>query len=147
MSVDRLRAHLQTGFPWHAPEVLRAPCPADEWWSALLAILARAVQRVSGVGDMEARRLVTGVRAAFLDAKAWHMFDDVRPTLERLRDRGWQHIVLSNHVPELASLICDLGLGDLITAVHGSGCTGAEKPIRGPSRRCSPSIPPRVPAG
>ena len=65
---------------------------------------------------------------AFLEAKGWHVFDDVRPALEELRDRGWTHVVLSNHVPELTALIDALGLGALITAVHCSGCTGVEKP-------------------
>jgi putative hydrolase of the HAD superfamily len=107
MTAERLRPHLQSGFPWHTPEVVRAPCSAEEWWRGLLPVLARAVQRASGVGDVEARRLVAGARAAYLDAKRWQVFDDV---------------------PELAALIDALGLGDLITAVHCSGCTGVEKP-------------------
>ena len=128
MTAERLRPHLQSGVAWHTPEVVRAPCSAEKWWRGLLPVLARAVQRASGVGDVEARRLVAGARAAYLDAKRWQVFDDVRPTLEQLRDRGWTHIVLSNHIPELAALIDALGLGDLITAVHCSGCTGVEKP-------------------
>jgi putative hydrolase of the HAD superfamily len=127
---ERLRPHLQSGFPWHAPDVLRQPCSADQWWSELLPVLARAVQAATGVEAPEARRLVQGVRAAYTDAKGWQVFDDVLPTLARLRDRGWRHIVLSNHVPELPQLIEALGLSGFITAVYCSACTGVEKPHR-----------------
>ena len=128
LTVDRLRPHLQSGFPWHTPEVVREPCSAEQWWGELLPVLARAVQRASGVDDFEARRLVDGVRDAYVDAKSWVVFDDVRPALERLGDRGWEHIVLSNHVPELPRLMDALDLRDLITAVRCSAHTGVEKP-------------------
>jgi putative hydrolase of the HAD superfamily len=130
MTPDRLRPHLQSGFPWHVPDVVRQPCSADQWWSELLSVLARAVQSVAGVEAPEARRLVSGVRAAYTDAKGWQVFDDVLPALARLRDRDWSHIVLSNHVPELPQLVEALGLNEFITAVYCSACTGVEKPHR-----------------
>jgi putative hydrolase of the HAD superfamily len=128
LTADRLRPYLERGFPWHMPEVVREPCSAEQWWGGLLAILARAVRGASGVDEVEARRLVDGVRAAYTDATRWQVFPDVRPALAQLRDRGWNHLVLSNHVPELPSLIEALGLHDWITAVRCSACTGAEKP-------------------
>ncbi len=130
LTPDRLRPHLQSGSPWHAPDVVRQPCSADQWWSALLPALARAVQSAAGVEAPEARRLVTGVRTVYTDAKGWQMFADVLPALARLCDHGWSHIVLSNHVPELPQLVEDLGLSDFITAVYCSACTGVEKPHR-----------------
>ena len=128
LTTDRLRPHLQSGFPWHAPEVVRAPCSADQWWDDLLPVLARALQRAADLDETESRRLVEGVRAAYLDATRWQVFDDVRPALWRLRERGWKHLVLSNHVPELSALIEALGLHDLISDVRCSACTGVEKP-------------------
>jgi putative hydrolase of the HAD superfamily len=128
LTADRLQPHLQTGFPWHTPEVVRDPGSAEQWWSHLFTVLTRAVQRASDVDDAEAHRLVRGVRATYVDAKRWHVFDDVRPALERLRERGWKHIVLSNHVPELPELIEGLDLHDLISDVRCSAHTGVEKP-------------------
>jgi putative hydrolase of the HAD superfamily len=130
MTPERLRPHLQSGFPWHTPEVVRKPCSSDEWWSELWPVLARAVQFAAGLDESEARRLVTGVRAAYTDAKYWQVFDDVLPALARLRDSGWSHIVLSNHVPELPRLVEAMGLNDLVTAIYSSACTGVEKPHR-----------------
>ncbi len=128
LAPELVRPHIQSGFPWHTPDVVRRPCSPDDWWRQLLPVLASAVQHAAGIDESEARRLAAGVRSAYTDAKGWQVFDDVRPALEQLRDRGWQHIVLSNHVPELPGLIEALGLNDLISAVHSSGCIGVEKP-------------------
>jgi putative hydrolase of the HAD superfamily len=144
---ERLRPHLQSGFPWHAPDVVRQPCSADQWWSELLPVLARAVQSATGVEAPEARRLVTEVRAAYTDAKSWQGFDDVWPALARLRDRGWRHIVLSNHVPELPQLVEALGLRGFITAVTAPPARAWRSPIGRRSRRGSPGIPKRRAVG
>jgi putative hydrolase of the HAD superfamily len=97
----RLRPHLKSGFPGHAPDVVRQPCPADQWWRALLPALARAVPSAAGLDAPDARRLVTGVRAAYTDAQGWQLFDDGLPARACLRDRGGRHSVLSHHAPEL----------------------------------------------
>jgi putative hydrolase of the HAD superfamily len=131
LTADRLGPHLQRGFPWHTPEIVREPCSAERWWGDLLPVLAAAVQRATGIDAAEARRLVAGVRSAYTDARGWRVFPDVRPALERLRGHGWTHLVLSNHVPELPDLVDGLGLSDVIAAVHCSGRTGVEKPHPG----------------
>jgi KaiC/GvpD/RAD55 family RecA-like ATPase len=48
--------------------------------------------------------------------------------LQRLAAVGWRHIVLSNHVPELASIVAGVGLGYLVETVLSSARTGYEKP-------------------
>jgi putative hydrolase of the HAD superfamily len=49
-------------------------------------------------------------------------------TLGSLREEGWEHVVLSNHVPELDEIIRCLGLHELVSAVVNSAVTGYEKP-------------------
>ena len=130
MTPARLRPYLQSGFPWHTPDVVRPLCSADQWWDDLLPVLAAAVQAATGLDRIESRRLANGVRTAYTDADGWRLFDDAVPVLTTLRDRGWGHIVLSNHMPELPQLVTALGLGDLILEVYSSGRTGVEKPHR-----------------
>lgn len=130
ITADRLRPYLQQGFPWHTPEVVRRPGSEDDWWDALLPLLAGALQAGAGFPEHEARRLAGSVRALYTDPRSWQVFGDVRPVLGRLRARGWRHLVLSNHVPELPRLVEALGLGDLVVGVYCSGRTGAEKPHR-----------------
>jgi FMN phosphatase YigB (HAD superfamily) len=48
--------------------------------------------------------------------------------LSKLRERGWRHVVLSNHVPELGAIITHLGLDLLVEATVNSAQTGYEKP-------------------
>ena len=43
----------------------------------------------------------------------------------------WKHVILSNHVPELPSLVHGLGLSPLIHRVVNSAETGFEKPHTG----------------
>ena len=64
---DLIRPHLQTGFPWHTPDVVLAPCAADDWWRQLLPVLTSAVQHATGVDESEAQRLATDVRVHGLD--------------------------------------------------------------------------------
>jgi FMN phosphatase YigB (HAD superfamily) len=45
-----------------------------------------------------------------------------------LRVLGWRHAILSNHVPELPSMVSGLGLSHLIDVVFTSAATGYEKP-------------------
>jgi len=127
---DDIRPHLQSGFPWHTPDVVRDPCSADEWWSVLSPVFAGAFRAGARVDDDEAQRLAQAVRAVYTDPRRWRLFDDVRPALSALRARGWRHIVLSNHVPELPRIIENLGLHDLIDALFCSADIGAEKPHR-----------------
>ena len=128
VTADCLRPYLQTGFPWHSPDVVRSPASAEQWWEELLPVLARAFHLGAGLHEPEARRLAKRVRAEYTKAKSWRLFDDTLPVLRELRDRGWRHIVLSDHVPELADLVDDLGLSEFFVAVYCSGRTGAEKP-------------------
>jgi len=123
-----LRPHLQRGFPWHTPEIVRSPGSEEQWWDDLLPVLVGALRSGAGLEESEARRLAENVRARYTDPRHWKVFQDVPPVLGQLRDRGWRHILLSNHVPELPQLVDALGLGDFFVAVYCSGRTGAEKP-------------------
>jgi putative hydrolase of the HAD superfamily len=78
-------------------------------------------------GDTSAR-LADAARRRYVDPSTFRLFDDARPALERLAAGGWRHIVLSNHVPELESIVDGVGLGDLVEAVLSSAQTGYEKP-------------------
>ena len=45
-----------------------------------------------------------------------------------MKSEGYRMIILSNHVPELPQIVCDLGLTDAFEAVLGSAQTAVEKP-------------------
>lgn len=131
---DQLRPHLQSGFPWHRPDQphpeIRTP---KQWWESLLPVFEAAFQRV-GVDCASARCLARKVRHKYTDPGRWRLFDDVLPTLDGLSARGWTHVLLSNHVPELSDgtgiidIIGHLGLRSRLARVFNSAESGYEKP-------------------
>jgi putative hydrolase of the HAD superfamily len=125
---EDIRPHIQTGFPWHEPAIRRpSGCSPDEWWKALEPVFFRAFLAV-GLAPPLAENLAGDVRKFYVDAVNWSLFDDSRPVLERLSRKGWKHVILSNHVPELSQILDSLGVLPCIDRVFNSAETGVEKP-------------------
>ncbi len=125
---DTLRPHLAHGFPWHTPEIGHPELSTPElWWEALHGTFARAYA-AAGVRAERAPELARLAAAEYVDPTHYRLFEDTRPALEELRARGWCHVVLSNHVPELPDIVSALGLDDLLDAVVTSAVSGYEKP-------------------
>lgn len=124
---DSIRPYLQSGFPWHAPECAHIGQSADEWWEELLPLFARALRGV-GVEAEQARALAREVRSVYADPSGWVRYEDALPTLQALSECGWQHILLTNHIPELPDLLYALGFTSQFAAIFNSAQTGWEKP-------------------
>lgn len=124
---EEVRHYLQSGFPWHAPENAHPGLSSNEWWDDLQPVFARAF-RALGIQNGETYTLARQVRQAYLDPHAWQRYNDVLPALEVLSARGWKHILLSNHVPELPILMEQMGLTSYFIAQFNSAQTGYEKP-------------------
>jgi putative hydrolase of the HAD superfamily len=128
VSLDQLRPYLQSGLPWHSPEVPHPDLvPADRWWDALNPVLVQALQGVGLDPDL-ARHLAPRVRHVYTSPERWRLYDDTIPTLRALSAAGWQHTILSNHVPELPGIVRHLELDDYMDHVLNSAATGYEKP-------------------
>jgi putative hydrolase of the HAD superfamily len=128
VSIERLRTALRGGFPWHAWE---QPHPQlsepGRWWELVERRVAAAFEEVWPGGDSAA--MASALRERYLDVSVgWQLFEDTEPALRSLSARGWRHVVLSNHVPELHGLIDGLGLAPHLDEVFSSGLTGYEKP-------------------
>ncbi len=126
-AVEQIRPYLQSGFPWHAPECEHAGLSADEWWLDQLPVFLRAY-RSAGVDAAAARALAQKVRPVYLRLAKWRRFPDSLAALEQLSAAGWQHVLLTNHVPELPSILDHLELAAHFQAVFNSAETGWEKP-------------------
>jgi putative hydrolase of the HAD superfamily len=123
-----LEPGLSRGWPWHD---WQKPHPElsdpDRWWDHLGGLLGGALEG-AGVGNPLAARVLVGVRTEYTRLDRWVVFPDAIPALERLRELGWRHVILSNHCPELPDLVRGLGLWDYFDAVLTSAATGFEKP-------------------
>jgi putative hydrolase of the HAD superfamily len=128
VTTDQLRPYLQEGFPWHVPEHPHTDlATADEWWATLTPLFERAYEGV-GFPPAQAQQLAQEIRSIYLAANRWKRYDDAIPTLESLSADGWTHLILSNHVPELSTLVEQVGLSSNITRTFTSATIGYEKP-------------------
>ena len=123
-----LPAFFRAAFPWRHPET---PHPhlndADAWWPALeptfdLTFLAL------GIDPARADRFSRRVRHYYRAAHRWHLYPDVLPALDALSAEGWQHALLTNHVPDLPEILDSLGITDRFIHIGNSAATGYEKP-------------------
>jgi putative hydrolase of the HAD superfamily len=128
VDIEMVRPFMRLGFPWHNPDRPNPPMrTADAWWDALLPVFEEAFVGCRVPAD-QAAALAAKVRPVYTDLAAWRLFDDTREVLGELHAEGWSHAILSNHVPELPSLIEGLGLRPLIHTIVNSAETGFEKP-------------------
>lgn len=128
VTYDALKPFLRVAYPWHTPErPHRELGTPDAWWEAMNPVLARAMTGV-GVPEEAAGEMVKDFRPLYTDLSRWRLFPDTLPVLEELTATGWQHAILSNHVPELPAIIDHLGLSPLVAALFNSAQTGYEKP-------------------
>jgi putative hydrolase of the HAD superfamily len=128
--VETLRPFMQKGFPWHDPNQANPPMrTADNWWSAMQPVFEGTFVGC-GLPQDQARALADKVRSVYTDVAQWKLYD-TREVLEELLAEEWTHVILSNHVPELPSLVHGLGLSPLIDRIVNSAETGFEKPHTG----------------
>lgn len=124
---EDFRPALRDGFPWHRPDEPHLELTeSTAWWESVNDVL-RAAFVDAGFGPA-ADRLTTAVREVLLDAGSWRVYEDAVPALTALTEAGWEHVVVSNHVPELADLVAGLGLAHHFRAIITSGRIGYEKP-------------------
>ncbi len=121
--------HLASGFPWHMPDTAHPELSDPElWWSNLNPVLAGALVSGAGFEPHVAASLALQVRRRYLDPDTWRVYGDVHDSLAALTTAGWDHVILSNHVPELSSIVAGLGIASHFRKVLTSASVGYEKP-------------------
>jgi len=127
-TIEDIRPFMRDGFPWHRP---REPhlhlTTAEDWWAEIEQLFVRAYVG-AGCSAHEAALLAPLAHLRYLDIQGWLLFEDTLPALDALTQQGWEHVILSNHVPELPLIVAALGLSPYIHAIFTSGTTGYEKP-------------------
>jgi putative hydrolase of the HAD superfamily len=90
-------------------------------------VFSRAYQGV-GFNNEAACELAGRVREHMVKPDRFILYDDAIPVLAALKDKGWRHLILSNHMPELPDIVNALGLSPYIDGCLTSAVTGYEKP-------------------
>ena len=121
---------LNNNMPWHGPNRAHPELSTSEmWWARVFATYVEGLSRC-GWSHAATRAGFDALRAEILDARAYSLFEDVVPGLTALREVGWRHVIVSNHVPELADIVTGLGIREFFADVVTSGLVGYEKPHR-----------------
>ncbi|TGV31131.1 HAD family hydrolase [Mesorhizobium sp. M00.F.Ca.ET.186.01.1.1] len=129
VTLDDIKPLLSNGFPWHQPDVVHTHINTSElWWSNLRKNVIEKAYLSLGYEEDYAQRLALIAQEKYIDVKNWSLYDDVLPVLSSLKLQGWEHAIISNHVPELQQIIDHLELTSLISAVINSALEGYEKP-------------------
>jgi putative hydrolase of the HAD superfamily len=125
--VDDLRRGISRGLPWHEPErsYVHITEP-DAWWAHVSTHFHDVLHGLGVRTDME--RVTNRMRQTITDASRYGVYEDVVPALEGLAEDGWRHVIVSNHVPELAEIVRQLDLNEYFAAVVSSSRVGFEKP-------------------
>ncbi len=129
VQVSDFRRAMHGGYPWSTPDLAHPHLgESDAWWAHVSGRIAAALTGIGLSADL-ARDTAHGVRERFLDhTRAWSLFDDTLPALERAVGAGWRNVILSNHVPELGDLVSRLGLDAHVEQTFTSARIGYEKP-------------------
>ena len=125
---EEIRLYLRDGFFWHRPEEPHLHImTSNAWWSQTETIFIRAYQGV-GFDHKRASELARLVREYYINPERFLLYVDTIPVLKYLSEKGWKHLILSNHVPELPDIVKALGLSPYIDFCITSAATGYEKP-------------------
>ncbi|MFT4164844.1 MAG: HAD-IA family hydrolase [Microlunatus sp.] len=127
LRADQLRPHLQSGFPWHRPDVVVEVTTSAAWWTRLRPVIVNTYA-TAGIGSQVANAAVDLLPTTYYSPGSWRLVDDAVEALEQARLAGYRNVILSNHAPELPELVQDLGLSPLIELTITSAAIGAEKP-------------------
>jgi len=123
------RPFIKEGFPWHSPEIHHSDTVvSNQWWSKMSSFFSSVFQQVLKIDEFEAAKYARWVRMTYLDTQRWRLTNDAIPSLNELTELGWQHYILTNHVPELSLILQGLLRKNYFLQVICSAETGYEKP-------------------
>lgn len=128
LTLETVRPFFPRGLPWDRPDEPHLHLKtAQQFWDSLDSVFERAFAEM-GFDPDPAQRMAHSMRRIFPNPQRFRLFDDTLPALQALSQRGWTHIILSNHVPELPQIVSALGLDAYISEVFTSATIGYEKP-------------------
>jgi putative hydrolase of the HAD superfamily len=121
-------AQVSQGMPWHRSDHAHPELSSPAlWWEAVCRRYVEIFEAL-GLPVVATATAFVEIRRDILNAERYVVFDDVVPALRRAMAGGWRNLIVSNHVPELETLVGDLGLTPFFESIVGSGVVGYEKP-------------------
>ena len=128
ISIEDFKTKPMLGFPWHDHEKdYLHLTSSDNWWKNAEDIFA-GFYKVFGISEEKALYYAKKVRLELIKPDEFYLYEDTVEMLCYFKQRKFTNIILSNHVPELESIVGKLGLSEHISQCISSSNVGYEKP-------------------
>lgn len=128
VTLEQIRPPMARGFTWDDPD-RTAGLAGEEWWEYTNRHIAD-VYRAVGISESEILRLLPLYRRDITEKENYILYEDTFTVLEKLKERGYGHVLLSNNYPELDTVMEKLGLDRFFDAQIISAQVGFDKPRR-----------------
>lgn len=121
--------YVDNGYPWNRPDLSHEEFfKGKQWWQNSQDFIVEGLMQNKVCDLATAKSVADAFPSRFADIRYWRLFPDTVPTLELLKERGFNLHVLSNHVPEARQIITQLGIADYFSTMILSAEVGWEKP-------------------
>jgi len=128
ISIEKIRPYLQSGFSWHNSEYSHKEFFKGKTWYEYYENYFYEIFLNIGIKENTAKKLSKNVIIEYMDKTKWFIYDDVIETLNKTMEIGYKNYILSNHVPELAVIVENVGLKKYFNRIYTSANIGYEKP-------------------
>lgn len=128
IAYDSIQAFMSRGLPWHEFEKSHTELLGNKTWWEHVENYLESVFVILGIKENNAKVYAKEFKERYLEISKWHVYEDTIPTLEKLSDEGYIHIIASNHVPELKALCDQLGLTKYFATIYSSANMEYDKP-------------------
>jgi putative hydrolase of the HAD superfamily len=119
---------MQAGFFWDSPETGHPQVDTPEKWWGIMHTWFEMILIQLGIPPALSQQLAQQMKSIYTNLARWQLYEDSLPVLARLQAYDWQHILVSNHAPELRQIVTHLELMPYLAGMINSAESGYEKP-------------------
>lgn len=127
ITLDDIRPAMAHGFSWDYYDEDLHNLIGKKWWDFTFEHI-RKVYKSVGITDSEIKSLLPLFKNVILEKENYHLYDDTIETLEKLKNKGFRHFLLSNNYPELDETMDKIGLSQYFDGMIISAQIGYDKP-------------------
>jgi putative hydrolase of the HAD superfamily len=126
-TLEDVRPHLRSGFPWHTPGQDHSCMTGEAWWETMYRHFEKVCYALGAPEEMAARA-ARNIRDVLLLPVNYDLYDDTLTVLKRCKEMGFSQYIVSNNHPDLRKVLYDLDLASFFADVIVSGEIGFDKP-------------------
>lgn len=124
--IEDLRPHFKGKFPWNRHTEPHSTYMHNGWWHYMNGVIKEVIINQGIIENVDL--MVEEFKHEYMKIDTWALFDDTIDTLKTSISNGFDNIILSNHIPELETIVSGLGISKYFRAIYSSANMGFDKP-------------------